>query len=39
MSLVALSLGIETAFVAAHHIIRVLIIMIGAAPVFALLRR
>ncbi|MBM1175015.1 AbrB family transcriptional regulator [Microvirga arabica] len=39
MSLVALSLGIEVAFVAAHHIIRVLIVMVGAAPAFALLRR
>jgi uncharacterized protein len=39
MSLVALSLGIEVAFVAAHHIIRVFIVMIGAAPVFALLGR
>jgi membrane AbrB-like protein len=39
MSLVALSLGIEVAFVAAHHIIRVFIVMIGAAPVFALLQR
>jgi membrane AbrB-like protein len=39
MSLVALSLGIEVAFVAAHHIIRVFFVMIGAAPVFAFLRR
>lgn len=39
MSLVALSLGIEVAFVAAHHIIRVFLVMIGAAPVFALVRR
>ncbi len=39
MSLVALSLGIEVAFVAAHHIIRVFIVMIGAAPAFALLER
>jgi membrane AbrB-like protein len=39
MSLVALSLGIEVAFVAAHHIVRVLIVMLGAAPVFAILRR
>jgi membrane AbrB-like protein len=39
MSLIALSLGIEVAFVAAHHIIRVFIVMAGAAPVFALLRR
>lgn len=39
MSLVALSLGIEVAFVAAHHIFRVFFVMLGAAPVFALLRR
>jgi membrane AbrB-like protein len=38
MSLVALSLGTEVAFVAAHHIIRVFLVMIGAAPVFALVR-
>ncbi len=36
MSLVALSLGIELAFVAAHHIVRMLIVMLGAAPAFAL---
>jgi uncharacterized protein len=39
MSLVALSLGIEVAFVSAHHIIRVFLVMIGAAPVFALVNR
>ncbi|PVE24225.1 monooxygenase [Microvirga sp. KLBC 81] len=39
MSLVALSLGIEVAFVAAHHIVRVFIVMLGAVPVFGLLRR
>ncbi len=39
MSLVALSLGIEVAFVAAHHIIRVFIVMMGAAPAFAILGR
>jgi uncharacterized protein len=39
MSLVALSLGIEVAFVATHHIIRVFIVMLAAAPAFALLRR
>lgn len=32
MRLVALSLGIEVAFVAPHHIIRVFIVMVGAAP-------
>ncbi|ANY81060.1 hypothetical protein BB934_24885 [Microvirga ossetica] len=39
MSLVALSLGIEVAFVAAHHIVRVSIVMIAAVPVFTLLDR
>ena len=36
MSLVALSLGVEVAFVAAHHIVRVFIVMLEAAPVFAI---
>jgi membrane AbrB-like protein len=39
MSLVALSLGVEVAFVASHHIIRVVFVMLAAAPVFAILRR
>nr|WP_281352080.1 AbrB family transcriptional regulator [Microvirga makkahensis] len=39
MSLVALSLGIEVTFVAAHHIIRVFIVMIAAAPVLTLRHR
>ena len=39
MSLVALSLGIEVAFVAAHHIVRVCIVTIAAGPVFTLLDR
>jgi membrane AbrB-like protein len=39
MSLVALSLGIDVAFVAAHHIIRVLLVMIGAGPAFKILKR
>lgn len=39
MSLVALALGAEAAFVAAHHIIRVFMVTMGAAPLFALLRR
>nr|PZN42364.1 MAG: hypothetical protein DIU59_07765 [Pseudomonadota bacterium] len=39
MSLVALSLGIEVAFVAAHHIIRVFIVMLGAPVGFALQSR
>ena len=39
MSLVALSLGIEVAFVATHHIIRVMVVLACAGPVFARLRR
>lgn len=39
MSLVALSLGIEVAFVASHHIVRVIFVMLAAAPLFALLKR
>ncbi len=38
MSLVALALQIEVAFVAAHHVIRVFLVMVGAGPVFALMR-
>lgn len=37
MSLIALALHTEVAFVAAHHIIRVFIVMIGAGPLFGLL--
>jgi membrane AbrB-like protein len=36
MSLVALALQIEVAFVAAHHIIRILFVMVSAGPVFGL---
>jgi uncharacterized membrane protein AbrB (regulator of aidB expression) len=39
MSQITLSLGIEVAFVAAHHIVRVSIVMIAAGPVFTLLDR
>jgi uncharacterized protein len=39
MSLVALSLGIEVAFVATHHIIRVIFVMAGSGPVFKLLQQ
>ncbi len=39
MSLVALSLGIDVAFVATHHIIRVVFVMIGAGPAFTILER
>ena len=38
MSLIALSLGIETAFVATHHVIRIGLIVVGAPYVFARLR-
>ena len=38
MSLIALSLGIETAFVATHHVIRIGLIVVGAPFVFARLR-
>lgn len=38
MSLIALSLQIEVAFVAAHHIARVLLVALGADLVFRLLR-
>ena len=36
MSLVALALHIEVAFVAAHHVIRVFLVMVGAGIVFGL---
>lgn len=39
MSLVAIALNIEVAFVAAHHIARVVIVMLAADPVFALLSK
>lgn len=37
MSLIALALQIEVAFVAAHHIIRVFLVMVGAGPLFGLI--
>jgi len=37
MSLIALALHTEVAFVAAHHIIRVFLVMIAAGPFFSLL--
>lgn len=37
MSLIALALHTEVAFVAAHHIIRVFLVMVGAGPLFGLL--
>ena len=39
MSLIALALHTEVAFVAAHHIIRIFVVMVAAAPVYALLGR
>lgn len=38
MSLIALALKIEVAFVAAQHIIRVFLVMVAAAPVFGLMK-
>lgn len=37
MSLIALALHTEVAFVAAHHIIRVFLVMVSAGPIFGLL--
>ncbi len=39
MSVIALSLGIETAFVATHHVARIAMIVIGAPLVFRTARR
>ncbi|MGP9819510.1 AbrB family transcriptional regulator [Salinarimonas sp. NSM] len=39
MSLVAIAVQTEVAFVAAHHIIRIVLVMAGAGPVFALINR
>ena len=39
MSLIALALHTEVAFVAAHHIVRVLLVMISAGPLFGLIVR
>ncbi len=39
MSLIALALHVEVAFVAAHHIIRIFVVMVAAAPAFALMAR
>ena len=39
MSLIALSLGIETAFVATHHVIRIGLIVVAAPLVFARIRQ
>lgn len=37
MSLVALALQIEVAFVAAHHIVRILLVTVSAGPAFAVM--
>ncbi len=39
MSMIALSLGIETAFVATHHMFRILLIVVTAPLVFNFIRR
>lgn len=39
MSLVALALGVDVAFVSTHHVFRVLLIVVAAPLVFALVRR
>lgn len=39
MSLIALSLQIEVAFVATHHVVRVLFVMLGATPALLLARK
>nr|WP_281392902.1 AbrB family transcriptional regulator [Roseospira goensis] len=39
MGLIALALQVETAFVTVHHVLRLLLVMTGAAPLFALLAR
>ena len=39
MSLIAIALNAEVALVAAHHIIRIVLVMVMASPIFALLRR
>ncbi len=39
MSLIALAVHAEVAFVAAHHIIRIFVVMVAAAPVYAVIAR
>lgn len=39
MSLIALAVHAEVAFVAAHHIVRILVVMVAAAPVYAVIGR
>ena len=37
MTLIALALGIDVAYVALHHMVRIVMVLIGAAPLFKLL--
>ena len=39
MSLIAIAIGANTAFVATHHIVRIILIVVLAPPAFKLLRR
>ncbi|MDK1389317.1 AbrB family transcriptional regulator [Sinorhizobium sp. 7-81] len=39
MSLIALSLGVEVPFVVLHHIVRLILVMVGAAAVFRWVKR
>jgi hypothetical protein len=39
MSLVALALHTDVAFVAAHHIVRIVLVMVSAGPILRLLDR
>lgn len=39
MSLVALAMGAEVAFVAAHHVARVVMVMVGAGPAFSVMAK
>jgi uncharacterized membrane protein AbrB (regulator of aidB expression) len=39
MSLIALALGIDAAFVSTHHIIRIIIVVIAAPVTFRVLKR
>lgn len=39
MSLIAIALNAEVALVAAHHIVRIVLVMVMASPIFALLGR
>lgn len=39
MSLVALALGIDAAYVATHHVVRIFIIVVAAPLLFRLVRR